>query len=80
MHIYAPSFFSLGSFMAAKTEHVVLLAKVGHTELWNLLCNLATGTLRKYFVFHPFSMFSLSLRKSVSSEKPHCKKIYIYLH
>lgn len=32
------------------------------------------GALRKYFVFHPFSMFSLSLRKSVSSEKPHCEK------
>lgn len=32
------------------------------------------GALRKYFVFHPFSMFSLGLRKSVSSEKPHWEK------
>lgn len=47
-------FLSLGSFMAAKTEPVVLMAKVGHTELWNLLCNLASRSLKKIFCFPPF--------------------------
>lgn len=47
-------FFNLGSFMAAKTEPVVLPAKVGHTGLWNLLCNLASRSLKKIFCFPPF--------------------------
>lgn len=54
MHIHVLFFFfffSLGSFMAPKTKPVVLLTKVGHTGLWNLLGNLASRSLKKIFCF-----------------------------